>query len=151
MAPASTGSDKRRRIAVNSTLQTKRGIRSNDIPSPRILMIVVMKFTAPRILLTPAIWREKILKSTEPPGWPITDNGGYTVHPVPAPLSTNLEDNMRAKAGGKSQNLMLLRRGKAISGALIMIGVNQFPNPPNIVGITKKKIIINACAVTITL
>jgi len=46
---------------------------------------------------------------------------------------------------------MLFIRGNAISGALIMRGTNQFPNPPIIVGITKKKIIINACAVTITL
>jgi hypothetical protein len=38
-----------------------------------------------------------------------------------------------------------------MSGAAIMIGTAQFPKPPTIVGITKKKIMMNACAVTITL
>lgn len=38
-----------------------------------------------------------------------------------------------------------------MSGALTSKGTSQLPNPPIIVGITKKKIIINACAVTITL
>lgn len=42
-------------------------------------------------------------------------------------------------------------RGKAISGAPNIIGINQFPNPPIRIGITIKKIIINAWAVTITL
>jgi len=46
---------------------------------------------------------------------------------------------------------MLFMRGKAISGALIMIGTSQFPNPPIIIGITIKKIITKACAVTNTL
>lgn len=46
---------------------------------------------------------------------------------------------------------MLLRRGKAISGAPNIRGSNQFPNPPIIIGITIKKIIIKAWAVTITL
>lgn len=42
---------------------------------------------------------------------------------------------------------MLLSRGKAISGAPNINGTNQFPNPPIIIGITVKKIIIKACAV----
>ena len=46
---------------------------------------------------------------------------------------------------------MLFNRGKAMSGAPIIIGTNQFPKPPIIIGITIKKIIIKACAVTITL
>lgn len=58
---------------------------------------------------------------------------------------------MRKKEGGKSQNLRLLRRGKAISGAPIIRGISQFPNPPIKIGITKKKIIIKAWLVTVTL
>lgn len=54
------------------------------------------------------------------------------------------EDRRRIKEGGKSQNLMLFIRGKAISGAPIIIGTSQFPKPPIIIGITIKKIIINA-------
>lgn len=46
---------------------------------------------------------------------------------------------------------MLFSRGKAMSGAPNMSGRSQFPNPPIIIGITKKKIIRNAWAVTIVL
>lgn len=46
---------------------------------------------------------------------------------------------------------MLFIRGKAISGAPIMRGISQFPKPPIMMGITIKKIITNAWAVTITL
>ena len=46
---------------------------------------------------------------------------------------------------------MLFIRGKAISGAPSIRGTNQFPNPPIIIGISIKKIMINAWAVTITL
>jgi hypothetical protein len=56
-----------------------------------------------------------------------------------------------ASAGIRSQKLRLLRRANAISGAPFRIGTNQFPKPPTIVGITIKKIMINACAVTTTL
>ena len=70
--------------------------------------------------------------------------GGYTVHPVPAPNSTQELKRRRTRAGGKSQKLMLFNRGKAISGAPIIRGSIQFPNPPIIIGITMKKIIRNA-------
>jgi hypothetical protein len=46
---------------------------------------------------------------------------------------------------------MLFIRGKAISGAPNIKGTNQFPKPPIKIGITIKKIITKACAVTITL
>jgi len=45
----------------------------------------------------------------------------------------------------------LFSRGNAISGIPNIKGSNQFPNPPMNIGITKKKIIKNACAVTIVL
>lgn len=77
--------------------------------------------------------------------------GGYTVQPVPTPFSTALDLNKRISEGGRSQNLILLRRGKAMSGAPNIKGINQLPNPPTKIGITKKKIIKNACAVTIVL
>lgn len=54
-------------------------------------------------------------------------------------------------AGGSSQNLILFMRGKAISGDPKNIGTSQFPNPPIIIGITMKKIITKAWAVTMTL
>jgi hypothetical protein len=46
---------------------------------------------------------------------------------------------------------MLLSRGNAISGAPIIKGTSQLPNPPIIIGITIKKIMMKAWAVTITL
>lgn len=111
-----------------------------------------MKFTAPKIDETPAICKLKIAKSTEGPECEgIEDNGGYTVQPVPTPVSTKLEPNKKIKAGGNNQKLILFNLGKAISGAPNKIGTNQFPKPPIIKGISIKKIIINACAVTITL
>ena len=78
-------------------------------------------------------------------------SGGYTVHPVPAPFSTAAEERRRIRDGGKSQNLMLLRRGKAMSGAPSINGKSQFPNPPINTGITRKKIIRKAWAVTTVL
>jgi hypothetical protein len=59
--------------------------------------------------------------------------------------------NRRVNDGGRSQNLMLFIRGNAISGAPSIKGTNQFPNPPIMIGITMKKIITKAWAVTITL
>lgn len=46
---------------------------------------------------------------------------------------------------------MLFIRGNAMSGAPIIRGINQLPKPPIMIGITIKKIITNACAVTMTL
>jgi len=90
--------------------------------------------------------------STEGPAWAIfLERGGYTVHPVPAPFSTIAEDTRRIRAGGRSQNLRLFIRGKAISGAPNIRGRSQFPKPPIIIGITIKKIIRKAWAVTIVL
>ena len=97
------------------------------------------------------MWSDKIPRSTEGPLCAtLALKGGYTVHPVPTPLSRE-EAVKSSKAGGKSQKLILFKRGKAISGAPNIIGSSQFPKPPIIIGITKKKIIMKACAVTITL
>ncbi len=67
-----------------------------------------------------------------------------TVQPVPAPPSTKLEATNKIKAGGNNQKLMLFILGKLISGAPIINGRNQLPNPPIKNGITKKKIIKKA-------
>lgn len=72
------------------------------------------------------------------------ERGGYTVQPVPAPASVSDDANRRDNDGGSNQNLMLFIRGNAISGAPSIIGTNQLPNPPIMMGITMKKIITNA-------
>lgn len=152
IAPAKTGSERRSKIAVIKTDHTKRGIRSKEIPLDRILIIVVMKLTAPKIEEIPAKCNEKMAKSTEAPAWEIlAERGGYTVHPVPAPFSTRLLINRRESEGGSIQKLMLFIRGNAMSGAPNIRGTSQLPNPPIITGITMKKIITKAWAVTITL
>lgn len=108
-------------------------------------MTVVIKLTAPKIEETPAKCNEKIPRSTEAPACAIAAaKGGYTVQPVPTPLSTILLVNKRESEGGRSQNLMLFIRGKAISGAPNIRGTSQLPNPPIIMGITIKKIITKA-------
>lgn len=55
IAPAKTGRDKRSKIAVISTDHTNKGIFSSFIDNDRMLIIVVIKFTAPKIEETPAI------------------------------------------------------------------------------------------------
>jgi hypothetical protein len=152
IAAARTGNERRRRKAVTKTDQTKRGMVYISIPRHRILRMVTMKLMAPKIDEAPDRWRLKIAKSTAGPEWAwIPDKGGYTVHPVPAPPSAKLERRTRIRDGGRSQKLTLLSRGKAISGAPIRIGTNQFPKPPIRTGMTIKKIIKKACAVTTTL
>lgn len=139
-------------MAVIRTDQTNRGVWYCEVAGGFMLMIVVMKLIAPRIEETPARWSEKMVRSTEAPAWAkFPARGGYTVHPVPAPASTPEEARRSKKEGGRSQKLILFIRGNAISGAPIIRGTSQFPKPPIRIGITMKKIITKACAVTITL
>jgi len=67
IAPANTGRLNKSRRAVSPTAQTNNANRSRVIPSLRILIIVVIKLTAPKIEEIPAKCKEKILKSTEAP------------------------------------------------------------------------------------
>lgn len=69
IAPARTGRDNSRSTTVMITAQTNRGIRSRRIPCHRMLIMVVIKFTAPRIEEAPARCREKMARSTDGPEW----------------------------------------------------------------------------------
>lgn len=110
------------------------------------------EINAPKIEETPAKCKESIVRSTDAPAWArLPASGGYTVHPVPAPASTIEDANSRRKDGGRSQKLMLFIRGNAMSGAPIINGTSQFPKPPIMMGMTMKKIITKAWAVTMTL
>jgi hypothetical protein len=117
-----------------------------------MLYIVTIKLIAPAIDETPAKCKLNIAQSTLAPECAKTPlKGGYTVHPVPTPDSIKLDSNKRNKAGGNNQKEKLFSLGKAISGAPNIIGMNQLPKAPIKRGITIKKIITKACAVTITL
>lgn len=152
MAPARTGRESRRRITVIFTAHTNKGIRSSRSPFHRIFATVVIKLMAPKIEEIPAKWREKIARSTDGPACAkFLARGGYRVHPVPTPCSTAADLTRRSRAGGRSQNLILFIRGKAMSGAPNIRGINQFPKPPIRIGITKKKIISSPWAVTMVL
>jgi len=130
---------------VINTDQANRGTFSNPIPNTRRFPKVLIKFIAPKSEEIPAKCKEKIAKSTDAPACAIFAlNGGYTVHPVPTPLSTIPLNKSKKSAGNKNQNLILFKRGNAISGAPIIRGINQFPKHPIKIGITIKKIIINA-------
>ena len=67
MAPANTGKDSSNNTAVIKTAQANKGIRSISIPKTRKFPNVLIKFTAPKIDLTPAKCNEKIAKSTDAP------------------------------------------------------------------------------------
>jgi len=67
IAPASTGRESKRRIAVIRTDHTNRGICSNLIDLIRRFIIVVIKLIAPKIDEIPARCREKIAISTAIP------------------------------------------------------------------------------------
>jgi hypothetical protein len=64
IAPASTGRERRSKIAVTKTDQTNNGVLSKDMRGVRMLAIVLMKLMAPRIDETPAKCRLKIVIST---------------------------------------------------------------------------------------
>lgn len=48
---------------------------------------------------------------------------------IPIPCSTNTLERISTIAGGRSQKLILLSRGKAMSGAPIRTGAMQLANP----------------------
>lgn len=145
MAPAKTGRDNSNKIAVNNTDHTNK-LRVSILEFLFfILKHVLIKLIAPKIEDTPARCKEKIAKLTLCEGWKVAlESGGYTVHPVPAPTAENEDTRRKVKAGGSNQKLILFIRGKAISGAFTIMGTNQFPKPPIIIGMTIKKIITNA-------
>jgi len=107
---------------------------------------------APAIEEAPAKCGLNIAKSTEKPECAGKElNGGYTVQPVPTPISVILDKYNKLKEGIKSQKERLFNLGKAISGLPNNMGTNQLPNAPINKGMTIKNIIIKACEVTITL
>ena len=71
IAPARTGRDNSRRMAVSITDHANRGTCSIFIWGFRMFKIVEIKLMAPIIEDTPAKCREKMAKSTAGPLWAI--------------------------------------------------------------------------------
>jgi hypothetical protein len=67
IAPARTGRDRRRSRAVIAIDHTNSGIRSGFMLLGFMLIVVVMKFTAPKMEDTPAKCKEKMARSTDAP------------------------------------------------------------------------------------
>jgi hypothetical protein len=144
IAPANTGRDNNKRKTVTNRDQINNLIKLNVILKLFMFKIVDKKLIAPRIDLRPAIWSLKIIKFTLEPVCPIELKGGYNVHLVPLPKSIKQEIIINIKDIGNNQNDKLLSRGNLMSGHPNNKGNIQLPNPPIILGITIKKIIINA-------
>jgi len=145
MAAANTGKDNKSKTVVTNIVQQNKDIENILHLFTFMLNRVVIKFKDLKILDTLAKCKEKIAQSKAALECAkFLDKGGYTVHLVLTLLSIIELIKRKNRAGGKSQKLMLLRRGKAISGLLTIKGNSQFPNLPTIMGITKKKIITNA-------
>ena len=48
-----------------------------------------------------------------------------TVHPVPAPFSTNADNNNKINAGGSNQNEILFNLGKAINNVSLLFLISS--------------------------
>ena len=132
-----------------SQVHTNSGMRSSVMPGVRMFTMVTMTLMAPRIEEAPIRWIEKISIGKDAPV--CSTSGGYMVQPpAGAPPGTNSDDSSSVNANGRIQKLKLLRRGSAMSGAPICIGIIQFASPVH-AGITAPKIMISACRVVMEL
>ncbi|MNL25128.1 hypothetical protein D3C87_1465990 [compost metagenome] len=134
-----------------STVQAIRGILWSRMPGARMLRMVTMKLIAPMIEETPTTCRPRIHMSTPRPGEKKPpERGGYSVQPAAAaPPKKKLDIIIRAPKGS-IQKAMAFRRGKAMSRAPIMMGTVKLAKPTS-KGMTAKKIMPEACMVTIWL
>src|SRR5215210_2905046 len=106
---------------VEKFAQTSRGMRQNDIPGARMVMIVTRKFSAVAIDDAPANCTP-IVKNIWPAGTSV-ESGAYAVQPVAnEPPGARNEAVIIVPAIGSIQNDSAFRRGKAMSGAPIISG-----------------------------
>ncbi len=148
-APASTGIEAMSRNAVMIQVHTNSGSFISVMPGARILNTVAMMLMAPAIDEAPMKCTAKIRNGNALPV--CNTNGGYMVQPpAGAPPSMNRVLSSSVNANGRIQKLQLLRRGRAMSGAPIIIGIIQFAKPVQ-AGITAPKIMTSACMVVMEL
>ena len=82
MAPPKTGNDNNNKNEVTRTDQTNNGNLCKVIPGARMVKMVVMKFTPPRIVPNPPSAKPNTHKSQPIPGENVVfDKGAYANHP----------------------------------------------------------------------
>src|SRR3954466_14773355 len=101
---------------VEKFAHTSSGIRQNDMPGARMVMMVTRKFSAVAIDDAPANWTPTVKNS-----WPIgtsVESGVYAVQPVAnEPPGAKKLSSIIVPAIGSSQYDSAFRRGNAMSGA----------------------------------
>src|SRR3954451_5052952 len=106
---------------VEKFAHTSSGMRQNDMPGARIVMIVTRKFSAVAIEDAPANCTP-IVKNIWPLG-AVVESGAYAVQPdANDPPGQKNEDSTMMPAIGSSQNDSASSRGNAMSGPPIISG-----------------------------
>src|SRR3954471_14769698 len=128
---------------VEKFAHTSSGMRKNDMPGARMVMIVTRKFSAVAIDDAPANCTP-IVKNVWPIG-EVSESGAYAVQPVANdPPGARNDSSIIVPATGSIQYDSALSRGKAMSGAPIMSGSTKFASPAK-TGMMNRKIRIDAC------
>ena len=128
---------------VEKFAHTSSGMRQNDMPGARIVMIVTRKFSAVAIDDAPANCTP-IVKNI----WPIGDVGGQrrVGRPAGRERAARARGTTRSSscpAIGSIQYDSAFRRGNAMSGAPIISGSTKFASPAK-TGMMNRKIISDA-------
>src|ERR1700710_3312709 len=112
------------RIDVTRVFQVKIGMRNMVMPGARIVMMVVMKLTAPRMVPKPLRARPKTHRFPPRPGVNVVDvSGAYAVQPKDAaPCGVRNPETAISEPNRKNQYAIALRRGNDTSGAPIWSG-----------------------------
>src|SRR3954451_18697907 len=127
---------------VEKFAHTSSGMRQNDMPGARMVMIVTRKFSAVAIDDAPANCTPTV-KNIWPTGAE-TDKGAYAVQPdAKAPPGVRNEASIIVPATGSIQNDSAFRRGNAMSGAPIISGSTKLARPAK-TGMMNRKIISDA-------
>src|SRR3954462_13574193 len=124
---------------VEKFAHTSSGMRQNDMPGARIVMIVTRKLSAVAIDDAPENCTPMVKNI-----WPIGASvlsGAYAVHPVAnEPPGAKNEQVIMVPAISTMQNDSSFTRGNAISSAPIISGSTKFASPAK-TGMMNRKII----------
>lgn len=136
------------KIEVTRVFQVKIGILHIVIPGARIVMMVVMKLTPPRMVPNPLRARPNTHKSPPIPGENVVlESGAYANQPKDAaPCGVKNPETAMKDPKLKNQYAIAFNLGNATSGAPIWTGINTFANPAKS-GVANIKSMIVPCIV----